>query len=593
MSRVRSLMGSRWPRRAARARGLVALVAVASAVTACGGSNASSSSSSASSSPGTSSASHAAAPSGNLVVLTSAIGTTISPTNGTTTQTPTSDVYDTLLSNPETTGQDGLVQYNYNRTVPELATGYTHKGDVYIFTLRRGVKSCTGNTLTSADVVYSAARAAASPDTLGSPTAAAAAYNTAGVFPASVLSPAGKKAAKGLNGDVKAVGQYKVEIVAHHDNGTLPLELSQFPTAIFDSKAAKAHAMRSDPWSTKYLAAHAAGFGPYCLANWSPSNNSFTLTANPDYFFKPGFHQILVRGVSTPSTELAALQSGQADVADSLTPDEYKSAASSPAVHVLTDFGSTLNLIMPLNENIAPFNGPKGLLVRRAVALALPYKAIIQGAMQGQGQPFSGFIPDTIAGAASYPSLFQTNISKAKQLLAQAGYANGTGLPAAGLKLYYQAEMAGAEEPVALAIKADLAKIGMNIQLNPLPGTQYTPRQFGPHKDLPMSLQDAGVGLYNGFYYLQSWYVPSTSGGFVGVGNYDNSTVNAAYLAGTSTTNAASQKHQLTIAQNALAQTLPVIPIARLPLNAAIRSNITGIVVSGPGLMYLAHARRT
>ena len=592
MSRERSLMGSRWRRRASRARGLVGLVVIASAVTACGGSNASSSSS-ASSSPGTSSASHVNAPSGNLVVLTSAIGTTISPTNGSTTQTPTSDVYDTLLSNPETAGKNGLAQYNYNRTVPELATGYTHKGDAYIFTLRRGFKSCTGNTLTSADVVYSAARAAASPDTLGSPTAAAAAYNTAGVFPASVLSPAGKKAAKGLNGEVKALGPYKVEIVAHHDNGTLPLELSQFPTAIFDSKAAKAHATPSDPWSTKYLATHAAGFGPYCLANWSPSNNSFTLTANPGYFFKAGFHQILVRGVSTPSTELAALQSGQADVVDSLTPDEYRSAASSAAVHVLTDFGSTLNLIMPLNEKIAPFSGPKGLLVRRAVALALPYKAIIQGAMQGQAQLFPGFIPDTIAGAASYPSLFQTNISKAKQLLAQAGYANGTGLPTAGLKLYYQSEMAGAEEPVALAIKAALAKIGMNIELNPLPGTQYTPRQFGPHKDLPMSLQDAGVGLYNGFYYLQSWYVPTTSGGFVGVGNYDNSTVNSAYLAGSSTTNGASQKHDLTIAQNALAQTLPVIPIAHLPLNAAIRSNITGIVVSGPGLMYLAHARRT
>jgi peptide/nickel transport system substrate-binding protein len=534
-----------------------------------------------------------AAPSGNLVVLTSAIGPTISPTNGSTTGTPTADVYDTLLWFPGTYEKNGLLEYNFKKFVGELATSFTHKGDVYTFMLRKGVKSCAGNTFTSADVVYSMARAKESPDPGGNPTAGAAAYNTAGVFAATVLSKTATSADKALAGEVKAVGPYEVQIIAKHDNGLLPAILTQFPTAIFDSKAAKAQATASDPWSTQYLASNAAGFGPYCLSNWSGTTQTFTLSANTNYFYKPGFNQILVRGVATSSNLLSALQSGQADVVDSLTPDEYASAAGTSGINVLTDFGSTLNLIMPLNFDIPPFNGSKGRLVREAVAMTLPYASIIKNALGGAGKPLDGLIPDTIPGALSYPATFKTNIPKAKALLAQAGYPGGAGMPTAGLQLYYQSEMASSEEPVAIAIQAALAQIGMNIQLDPIPGSQYFPRQFGPNKDLPMSLQTAGVGLYNALYYLQTWYIPTSNGGFIGVANYNNPVVNAAFLAGTATGNPKVQAAQLKKAQDALDQSLPVIPIARLPLNAAIRSNIKGVVVSGPGLMYLGHVSRT
>jgi peptide/nickel transport system substrate-binding protein len=532
-------------------------------------------------------------PSGHLVVLTSAIGATISPTNGTTTQTPTADVYDTLLWFPGAVQKNGLLEYNYKKFVGELATGYTHKGDVYTFTLRQGVKSCAGNTFTSADVIYSIARAKASPDKNGEPTAAAAAYNTAGVFSPSVLASSATPAEKALDGEVKADGPYKVEIVAKNDNGLLPAEITQFPTSIFDATAAKAHATKSDPWSTAWLASHAAGFGPYCLSSWSPTAEQFTLTANKNYFYEPGFDQILVRGVSTPSNELAALESGDADVVDSLTGAEYAAAAHASHVNVLSDFGSTLNLIMPLNESVPPFVGPSGVLVRRAIAETLPYASIIKNAEGGQGLSFPGFIPATIPGAIQYPATFKTDIANAKQLLAQAGYPGGTGLPASGLELYYPAESSAQDEPIAIAIKSALAQIGMNIQLEPIPATQFDTLQFGPNKTMPMSLELAGTGLYNALYYIQSWYLPAADGGFIGVGNYNDAAVNVAYSAASHTGNVAVQAAEIKIAQLALDQTVPVIPISRLPLNAAMRSDIRGVVVSGPGLMYLGHVTRT
>lgn len=524
-----------------------------------------------------------------LVVLTSVIGKTIGTDAGSTTNTPEADVYDTLLTAPATTDKDGLHTFSFKKVIGELAASYKRNANTgtYTFTLRKNVKSCAGNTLTSADVVYSVARAKASPVSTGS----ASTYNTGGVFADSALSKTATDAQKALDGEVRAVNANKVQIVAKvKDNGLLPLLVTQYPTSIYDSKEAKAHATASDPWSVQWLATHAAGFGPYCLSNWSTDQQTFTVTPNKGFFYVPKL-TVLVRGVPQSSNRLAALQSGDADVVDGLSPDEYAQVNSTKSLKHLVDFGSTLNLAIIVNHNQAPWSGPNGILVRQAVSAALDRSDIVKNAMGGRGRPFLGVIPSTIPNSFSYPGLFKYDQAKAKSLLARAGYPNGNGLPSSGLQLSYPSESSATIQPIAIAIKSALAKIGMNIDLNPIPSSEFNTRQFG-RKDLSMSLQTGGVGLYNALIYIKTWYVSSSAGGLIGPGNFINGDVDRIWQAGANSSDPKVQREDAKQVQDILVKALPVIPVARLPLDAAIRSNVTGVNISGPGLLYLGHVTK-
>jgi ABC-type transport system substrate-binding protein len=246
---------------------------------------------------------------------------------------------------------------------------------------------------------------------------------------------------------------------------------------------------------------------------------------------------------------------------------------------------------MIFNHNQPPFAGDAGNLVIQAVNLALNRDSIIKDAMGGRGKPFLGVIPTTVPSSFEYPKLFAFDTAKAKALLAQAGYPGGSGLPSSGLQLYYPSESASTLQPIAIAIKANLADIGMNVSLNPIPQAQFQTRQF-TKRDMPMSLQTAGVGLYDALIYLKTWYVSTSAGGLIGPGNYKNAAVDQLWQTGANSPKASVQRSSAQGAQDILAKTLSIVPIARLPLDAAIRSNITGVNISGPGLMFLGHVTK-
>ena len=117
-----------------------------------------------------------------------------------------------------------------------------------------------------------------------------------------------------------------------------------------------------------------------------------------------------------------------------------------------------------MRESVAPFNNT---LVREAVSYAINYSALIHNVLGGLGVPFVGplFIgmPDYNSSIAPY----QYNFVKAENLLAQAGYPNGTGLPQ--IQFLY---LSGNDEDTQAAtiIQADLSAIGMNVALL---GEQY------------------------------------------------------------------------------------------------------------------------
>jgi len=80
-----------------------------------------------------------------------------------------------------------------------------------------------------------------------------------------------------------------------------------------------------------------------------------------------------------------------------------------------------------MNNKEAPFDNQK---VRQAFGMSIDRVAYVEGVLQGAGAPATSWIPPGMPGYnADIGKQYEFNPAKAKQLLAEAGYPEGRGLP--------------------------------------------------------------------------------------------------------------------------------------------------------------------
>ena len=179
------------------------------------------------------------------------------------TQEVLDNIMDPLVTYP-TTLQNGILIPNYAtpKFAARLATSYTQNGLTWTFKLRKGVKSCAGNTFSADDVIWTFQRAKS---VSGASPTAWFLGNVGGVLP---LDPLISKdpAAKLLKDEVTKIDDYTVQFKQFAPSELFPRVLSIFALYIFDSVEVKKHTTTADPWAHKYIdTQNSPGFGPYCL----------------------------------------------------------------------------------------------------------------------------------------------------------------------------------------------------------------------------------------------------------------------------------------------------------------------------------------
>ena len=362
-------------------------------------------------------------------------------------------------------------------------------------------------------------------------------------------------------------------------NELFPRVLEIFALAIFDSKETKAHATAKDPWSHIYVnTVNTPGFGPYCLTKWAKGSET-DLTANPNgwYAGKPQFTKVVIRKVPANSNRVAAIQSGAADIVTNLTPQENANVAKNANVTVLSNSGPKI-LTLGMSFNFKPWNEAKNRELRQAVAYALPYEDIYKSDYLGTARKWDGLCADSYYGFVPHTQ-YKTNIAKAKRVMAAAGFPDGKGLSADGLKLTYTVERHALLEPIANRVKTALAQIGINITLDPISQAEYTDRTLTKY-DVPMFLadQDRPLGPDVGYCSMLS-YVSKEKGGLNVPFAYKNATFDALYATSAKTVGAA-RLAALKKMQDILMTDLPGIPVAQISTQLAVRKGITGWVAT-------------
>ncbi len=455
---------------------------------------------------------------------------------------------------------------------PELAQSYSKSGLNWTFHLRKGVISCAGNELTTDDVVYTFARGKS---VSGTAPIAWFMLNVSGVMALDPVLPKAPAAAKLLKGEITKVDNYTFTVKQLGPNELFPRLLEIFGMGIYDSKEIKKHATAADPWSHKFTGnVGAAGFGPYCVTRWA-KGSEFELTANPKWTPQPQFTRAIIRQVPVSSNRISAIRSGSADIVTDLSPTEYQSLRSASNVDVLSRFNNQAVWVF-MNYKYAPWNLPKNALLRQAVALAMPYNDIIAQDYKGRARRWNGALPSTYYGYKPF-ALYNTDLAKAKALLAKAGFPGGKGLEkySEGLKLLYPAERSALSEPVANRIRTALAKIGIPITLNPIPQTEVSDREL-TKRDMPMALIDysAPFGPDIG-YGAQLYFVSVAKGGLLNGSNYSNATFDTDYYKSQQMTGAA-RLTALGKLQGILMNNLPIVPIAEFESQIVVRKGLTG-----------------
>lgn len=405
----------------------------------------------------------------------------------------TVNIYDRLVRFGVKTLADGTIAYDSTKIEPEVARSWeiSADGKTLTFHIDPKAKFWDGTPVTAADVKWSFDRAVS----LG---------GFAGV-------------------QMKAGGMTAPEQFAAIDDATFQITLPKASKLtlpdlavpvpfIINAKLAKAHATATDPWATEYLHTNPAGSGPFKIARWD-AGQQFVYERNDAWELgpKPALKRVIVREVPSAATRRALIERGDADLYMDVPAKDAKELKSAGKLKVEGAPVDNCLHVLGMSVTHKPFDDVR---VRRAVAYALPYGQIMEGAAFGRGKPMFGATQASPA-TAEWPQAFpyDTNLDKARALLAEAGLAGGF-----ETTLSYNLGLADWEEPTALLIQEALGKIGIKVTLDKIPGANWRTAAL-VEKRLPMHLENFGGWLnYPDYYFFWAYQ----AGHLFNSSNYSN-----------------------------------------------------------------------
>ncbi len=318
---------------------------------------------------------------------------------------------------------------------PWLATSLTQPGKaVYVYHLRHGVTFWDGTELTAQDV-------AASWNYLRYPG------STAAFFFTSVKT-------------IKATGRYDVTVTLRHVDASFKWQVAGYAAPVFEKAFLEAHKGTFGQPGTLIMAT-----GPWNPVSFDPTSG-IEFKANPHWWGgKVNIQHISLKYFNNETSEALAYRAGDLDIAlGILDPRAFQATSGQPVTSVPSCFSAYIGM----ETKYPPWND---VHVRRAVAYALNRTDLIK-ASGTPAQPYYTLDPPyllrSIASDAQINTLFKSlnlypySIAKAKAELAKSAYPNGFSAPLNTASL-------GAYPQVTQVIAAQLAKIGINLQVNALP----------------------------------------------------------------------------------------------------------------------------
>lgn len=288
---------------------------------------------------------------------------------------------------------------------------------------------------------------------------------------------------------------------------------------------------------------HPIGSGPYELSQWV-QGSQVVLKANDGYWAgKPPYQKVIFRTVPAAATRVADVESGAADIALELTPDnatQLKGNANAKVIAQPTERVAYLGL------NVLGNSPTSSLDIRKAIAYGIDYNSMIATLEQGYAQPVKEVLAPDVFGYDSGIAGYTYDPAKARQYLAASGMGHPT-LVFATSPAY--------PTSVVQAIQSQLTQIGFKVTISTTDQATYLKKVQSPTHNWgsirygvwSCSCLDADGTIYPLFHTGSIW------------SSYSNPKFDAAVNAARNTLNTAQRQADYTTGLNILQQDLPGI----------------------------------
>lgn len=209
-----------------------------------------------------------------------------------------------------------------------------------------------------------------------------------------------------------------------------------------------------------FLNGTSAGSGPYILDSWEPQVETVLVRNEAYWGEQPYFDRVIIINIAEAATQKVALESGDIDLALDLSADQMTSLDGNDAIEIYRGPSTyTHFILMNQDEEVGgPFSDPT---VQLAVRYALDY--------EGYKTLWGGVTPGTnltvgLQGSFGEDKAFSRDLDKARELLAEAGYADGIDVTLQYPDFSWQGVNMNTN---AQKIQSDLAEAGINVTLEP------------------------------------------------------------------------------------------------------------------------------
>ena len=353
--------------------------------------------------------------------------------------------YDRLISHEMKT-VDGKPYYDKNKFKMELADDMKLDDMSVTFKLKKKATFQDGTPVTAKDVKWSLDRAVS---IKGFPT----------------FQMAAGSLTKPEQFVVVDDNTFRVDF-ARKDRLTIP-DLAVIVPCIVNSELVKKHATEQDPWGLEYTKQNTAGSGAYKVASWV-AGTEVVLERNDAWVGGPlpKTKKIIWRIVPSAGNRRALLERGDADISYDLPNKDFVELKADGKLSIISTPYSNGIQYIGMNVKNPPFDNLK---VRQAVAYAIPYQKIMDAVLFGLAKPMFG-APANAATQVAWPQphKFNTDIAKAKALMAEAGVPNGF-----ETTISFDLGFAGVNEPLCVLVQESLAQIGIKCTINKIPGANW------------------------------------------------------------------------------------------------------------------------
>ena len=315
------------------------------------------------------------------------------------------------------------------------------------------------------------------------------------------------------------------------------------------------------------------GSGMFKLKEWV-AGDRLVLERNP--YFKDAnsnIKEIVIKFIPEANSRMIMLETGEVDIAESLLPLDFQKISKEDEKFVSVEMQSSSNMFIGFDLRDKHLADKR---VRQAIAYAINNQDIVDSIYNGSATVATSPIPKITTGHNENSNPYTQNIEKAKELLAEAGYADG-------FNIVLNVNEDNQRVDTAVVIQDNLKAIGINVEIKTYQWASYVAFVENPAQEKGMFLMAWNIANDDPDELLYPLYHSSQIDAHTNVVFYKNEEFDNLISKARETTDKEKRIELYKKAQDIIQEELPHYAILYPMQNFAYKKSIKGIEVNKRG----------